>query len=124
MTLYIWFVFIYEVFGNIQTEYARRAMTQPAYFLSALERKLWKDNSIISLVSLIFLFAVRINGIVFLVYLGFQTVWWNPIVLWVGCMVGSAVAVSMFNGRTGLAIPALLAFPVLPVVAVILWLTI
>lgn len=124
MTLYIWLIFIYEVFGNLQTEFARRAMSQPVYALSALERKLWKDNSIISLASLVFLFSVRMNGIAFLVYLGFKTVWWHPIVIWVGCLVGTGVAASMFNGRTGLAIPGMLGFVVLPIIAVSLWFTI
>jgi len=121
MTLYIWLIFIYEVFGNLQTEFARRAMTRPVYALSALERKLWKGNSIISLASLLFLFAVRINGVAFLVFLGFKTVWWHPIAIWVGCLVCTSVAASMFNGRTGLAIPGMLGFVILPIIAVTLW---
>lgn len=121
MTLYIWLIFSYEVFGNVLTEFARRSMSSPAYSLSNLERRLWKENSAISLTALIFLFATRINGIVFLIYLGFRTVWWHPIAIWLGCLVATAVVVSMLRRRTGLAIPALMGFVVLPISGTALW---
>lgn len=121
MTLYIWLVFAYEILGNIQTEFARRAMGSPLYSLSALERMLWKDSSLVSLSAMAFLLVARINGIAFLIYLGFRTVWWHPIVLWLGCLVATGVVASMLRGRTGLAIPSVLAFVLLPVIALALW---
>jgi hypothetical protein len=121
MTLYIWLIFSYEIFQNIQTEFSRRAKSSPMYNLSALERKLWKDNSALSLFAMLFLLVIRINGIAFLVYLGFTTVWWHPIALWGGGLIGSVVAISLFKGPTGLTIPSLLAYLVLPIVGVVLW---
>ena len=121
MTLYIWLIFAYEILQNIQTEFARRAISSPMYNSSALERKLWKDNSALSFFAMLFLFIVRINGIAFLIYLGYTTVWWHPIALWIGCLIGSMVAISMFKGPTGLTIPSLLGYIVLPIAAVALW---
>lgn len=124
MTPYIWLIFAYETFENIQTEFARRAISSPAYNLSALERRLWKDSSVLSLATMGFLIAARINGIVFLIFLGFKTVWWYPIVLWVGCLISSMVAISLFKGPSGLAIPSLLGFIALPILAMALWLSV
>lgn len=124
MTLYIWLVFVYEILGNIQTEFARRAIASPVYSLSTLERRLWKDSSLVSLSAMAFLFVVRINGIAFLIYLGFKTAWWHPVALWVGCLVASGVATSMFRGKTGLAIPSMFAFILMPVIAITLWSTV
>lgn len=124
MTLYIWLIFAYEIFENIQTEFARRAISSPAFNLSALERKLWKSNSALSLFAMLFLLIVRINGIIFLIYLGVKTIWWHPIALWGGCLVGSMVAISMFKGPTGLAIPSMLGYFALPILAVALWISI
>lgn len=120
---YIWLIFVYEVFGNLLTEFARQALLSPAYNLSELERKLWKGKSVLSTLPLLFLLIARVNGIVFLVYLGFRTVWWHPVALWIGCLVATVVAASLFRGRTGLALPAVLGFAILPIAGVSLWLT-
>jgi hypothetical protein len=122
MALYIWLVFVYEVFGNLLTEFARQGMAAPADDLSALERRLWKDTTALSFFAVSFPLIARINSIAFLIYLGFQTVWWHPIILWVGCLLATAVVASLFRGATGLTIPALLSFVVLPVTGVSLWL--
>lgn len=121
MTFYIWLIFTYEIFGNLQTEFARRAMMSPMYNLSVLERSLWKKGSPLSLAALLFLVAARINGVVFLIYLGFKTAWWHPIIIWVGCLISSVIASSLFKGKSGLAIPALLAFAILPITGIWLW---
>ena len=60
LTLYVYLIFIYEVFGNILTEFARRAMSSPGYNLSHLERKLWKDNS--------FFISDDKNGVIYYVW--------------------------------------------------------
>ena len=96
-------------------------MVSPVYALSALERKLWKENSFVSLLSIFFLAVVRINGIVFLIYLGIQGEWWHPVVLWIACLIMTPVAMVFFRGPTGLAWPSLAGFVVIPVVAVFLW---
>jgi len=121
MISYVYLVFIYEVLANLQTEFARSSMVSPIYNLSALERKLWKSETPSSLIAMLFIFVARINGIAFLIYLGFKTIWWHPILLWLGCLVCTAVAASLFKGKAGLAIPGMLSFIILPFVGVILW---
>lgn len=123
MEFYIWLVMAYEILANIQSEFARRAISAPLYTLSSIERKLWKDNSLISLLAMLFLALVRINGIAFLVYLGIQTEWWKPLVLWVACLVMTGVAIGIFRGPTGLAWPSLISFALLPILAIVLWST-
>lgn len=124
MTLIIWLIFAYEIFGNLLTEFARQALSSPTYNTSALERKLWKEKSTLSFFSMVFLFVSRINGIIFLIYLGYKSIWWHPIVLWVGCLIATGVVASMLKGRTGIVIPALLGFIVIPVTGITLWLII
>ena len=121
MLVWVYILFIYEVFANIQTEFARRSMGMPTYATSALERKLWKNNSVISFLAMAFMLLARINGIVFLIFLAVTTVWWHPLVIWVGCLIATPVAVSLFRGQSGLAIPGLLAFLVLPLTGTWLW---
>ena len=71
-----------------------------------------------------FLILVRINGIAFLIFLGYKHLWWHPILLWLGCLIATDIAASMFRGPTGLTIPALLGFVILPIIGFALWFSI
>jgi len=123
MLIWIYVLFVYEIFANLQSEFARRAMISPPYENSALERRLWKSNSPVSFFAMSFQLLARLNGVAFLIYLAVTTVWWHALGLWVGCLVSTSIAASMFRGHTGLAIPGLLAFIVLPIAGAWLWLT-
>ena len=122
MTLLVWLIFTYEIFSNLLAEFVRQGVSSPVSNLSALERKIFVHSSTLSILLMGFGTIARINGIALLVYLGFTTIWWHPIVIWIGCLVGTGIAASLFRGTTGLAIPALLSFVILPVTGVSLWL--
>lgn len=121
MLVWVYVLFIYEILANLQNEFARRSMSEPIHVSSALERNLWKKNSFLSFFAMAFMFLARVNGIVFLIYLAVTTVWWHPLVIWIGCLIATPVVVSLFRGKTGLAIPGLLAFIVLPCAGIWLW---
>ncbi|MCG7497448.1 hypothetical protein MHO82_11275 [Vibrio sp. Of7-15] len=121
MTYYILAIIIYEIFAAFQTEFFRLGISTPAYQQSAFERKIFSTGSNLDLVFSTFGTVARINGIAFLIYLGYKTIWWHPIVIWVFCLFAIAVLSRIFKGKTGFAIPALLAFLVLPISAAYLW---
>jgi|SRR5690554_210007 len=125
MLIYIWLLIFYEILANIQTSWAQQAMQQPTYMLSKIERMLWKDSSLVSLAALVFCAIVRVNGVIFLIYLGFQTDWWWPIVIWISSLVMSLTLMkTIIRGGVFMPLLSLLAFPLLPILAVCLWLTV
>ena len=121
MTYYIAVILIYEIFAAFQAEFFRQGITSPIYNQSALERKIFSKGSNLDIVFSTFGAIARVNGIAFLIYLGYKTVWWHPIAIWVFGLLSIKLLSSNFRGRTGFAIPALLAFVVLPISAAYLW---
>jgi len=121
LTYYIVVILIYEIFAAFQAEFFRQGVTSSTYEQSAFERKIFSSGSNLDLIFSIFGTIARINGIAFLIYLGYRTVWWHPIVIWAFCLFAIKLLSSSFRGKTGITIPALLAFIVLPISAVYLW---
>jgi hypothetical protein len=118
---YIVVILIYEMFAAFQAEFFRQGITVATHQKSALERKIFSNGSNLDLIFSTFGTIARINGIAFLIYLGYQTVWWHPIVIWLLGLCAIKLLSSSFRGKTGFAIPALLAFIVLPISAAYLW---
>ncbi|NOQ81134.1 MAG: hypothetical protein GQ548_01240 [Methylophaga sp.] len=121
MIYYIVVIIIYEVFAGLQTEFFRQGITSAVYEQSALERKIFSSGSSLDLIFSTFGTIARINGIAFLIYLGYKTVWWHPIVFWVLGLLFIMLFANFCRGKIGFIIPAFLAFLVLPVSAIYLW---
>ncbi len=114
-------ILIYEVFAGLQVEFFRQGVTTAIYEKSALERKIFSSGSNLDLIFSTFGAVARINGIAFLIYLAYKTVWWHSIVIWGLGLLLIGISSLFCKGRTGFIIPALLSFLVLPVSAIYLW---
>jgi len=114
-------ILIYEIFAGLQVGFCKQGVTSPVYAKSAIERRIFSSGSNLDLIFLTFGTVTRINGIVFLVYLGYKTTWWHPVIIWVCGLVLMTLFSFLCKGRTGFTIPAFLAFLVLPISAAYLW---
>lgn len=115
---------IYQIFyGLLSFYYSTSASARPVD-LAELDVKLWREDTALAAGATMLLFAVRVNGIAFLVYLGLQTEWYFPIILWIATLVGMTVINTLVRRKLGMALPALPGFFVLPIVGVLLWFTV
>ena len=121
MLYFVLVILTYEIFSALQAEFYKQGTSSAVYERSPLERKIFSNNSNLDLIFSISGTIARINGIAFLIYLGYKTTWWHPVAIWVlGLMLIMLVSKTLKNG-TGFTIPALLSFLVLPTTAAYLW---
>jgi len=112
---------IYQVFYGLLSFYHSASVRANPEDLSDLDAKLWRDDTALAAGATIFLMAIRINGVAFLVYLGFQTEWYYPIVLWVATLAGMTVINNLIRMWLGTVLPALPSFILLPIIGVWMW---
>ena len=114
---------IYHIFYGLLSYYHYWTMRQDPVNVAHLDYKLWMENTPLSGCASLFLLLTRISGIAYLVYLGFKTVWFYPL----GLFVFASFVMTIVNGfvrmRFGHNLPALFAFVVLPPVGAYLWIT-
>jgi hypothetical protein len=117
------FVF-YELFFAFLTYWYSSAMRANPEDLAEIEAKLWREDTALASGATMLLLAFRVNGVAFLVYLGFQTTWYIPIVLWLATFVVNASINALLRVKLGRAELALPGFVVLPIVGVLMWFTV
>lgn len=121
MPYFVLAILIYEIFAALQAEFFKQGISSAVYEQSAIERKIFSSGSNLDLVFSTFGTITRINGIAFLVYLGYKTIWWHPVAIWVLGLILIMLVSKYFRGRTGFTIPAFLSFLILPITAAYLW---
>lgn len=111
----------YNLFVGLLNTVALNAMTANQWSLSPIEDRLFKQNRFLSIGTPILTLILRINGAAFLVYLGFQIVWYSPIVLYlIAVLILGAVSV-ILRATIGLLMPALLGYLFGPILGILLW---
>lgn len=116
--------FFYQIFYGLLSLYFTISYQAAPSDLSNLEAKLWREETLLATVATFFVWLARFNGLAFLVYLGFQTQWYYPIVLWVVALVGMIIINMFIRMIFGLVVPALIGFVVLPVTGIWMWFTV
>jgi hypothetical protein len=116
--------FFYELFSAFLTYWYSSAMRANPEDLAEIEVKLWREDTALASGATMLLLAFRVNGVAFLVYLGFQTTWYIPIVLWLATFVVNASINALLRVKLGRAELALPGFVVLPIVGVLMWFTV
>ena len=116
--------FFYELFYAFLTYWYSSAMRANPEDLAEIEAKLWREDTALASGATMLLLAFRVNGVAFLVYLGFQTTWYIPIVLWLATFVVNASINALLRVKLGRAELALPGFVVLPIVGVLMWFTV
>lgn len=114
---------IYALFDNIQSSHLYRVMTTDRWSLAPIEKKIWLDQPQ-ALAAIGFGLAARVYGIVFLIYLGIQTRWYYPILLYVVALPLVVFLQNVVRMKWGVLFPTLLGFIVLPLIGVWMWLSV
>lgn len=115
---------VYQIFYGLMSFYHSVSARANPEDLANVDAKLWREDTALAAGATIFLLAIRINGIAFLVYLGFQTEWYYPIALWVATLAGMTLINTIIRMRLGTALPALSGFIFLPITGVWMWFTV
>lgn len=113
----------FEVFQAILVTYMQRSLSADMWDLAELDITLWRGGAISGFAKL-FNLANRVGGIAFLIYLGFCTRWFYPIILYGVTLPTSAILTVIVQRTLGLRTPSLLGFIVIPIVAVWMWLSV
>lgn len=115
---------IYQIFYGLLSFYHSTSARAHPEDLAELDAKLWREDTALAAGATMLLLATRISGIAFLVYLGFKTEWYYPIVLWLATLVGMSVINTLIRMKLDAALPALPSFVLLPIVGVWMWFTV
>lgn len=109
------FYAVYLLFYCFMNRYHYLTVKSNPEDIAALDHTLWIKDGIISALSTFFLLVVRLTGIAFLLFLGIQTIWYMPIIVFVIGLPLAIVLQSILNRFLGHALPALAGFLVLPI---------
>lgn len=115
---------IFQVFYGLLSHYHSVTVRASPEDVATVDAKLWLESTPLAAFATIFLLGTRILGILFLLYLGYKTTWYYPIVLFVGSLIPMVVVNAGLRAAFGTAVPALLGFVVLPVVGSWMWFTV
>lgn len=88
-----------------------------------LDTKLWLTPPLSTLLTT-FLLIMRPMRWAFLIYLGFQTVWYYPLIIFGISILSTLLLVLLVQMTMGLRFPTLLSFIGLPILGVWMWITI
>lgn len=111
---------VFNAFEEIQVLYMDLTLKASPLEQAPLYLKLWVDPPLSAFTKL-FLFLMRPMRWAFLIYLGFQTVWYYHVILLV-VSIGTAVAVvTATHLMCGLWTPSLIACLVIPITGVWMW---
>lgn len=111
---------VFNAFEEIQVRYMELTLKATPLELAPLDLKLWVEPPLSAFATL-FLFLMRPMRWAFLVYLGFQTVWYYPIILFVVSIGTSVAVVTATHLIFGLRTPSLIAYLVMPITGVWMW---
>ena len=112
----------YQIFYGLLSFYQSSTARAAPEDVATLDAKLWLENTPLTTAATVLLLLVRINGLAFLVYLGFKTVWYAPLVLFLGALITMAVFNAIIRSFFGTALPSLLGAAVLPFIGASMWL--
>lgn len=115
--------FVFELFDNIQTQHMCLIRKASPLDLAPIDYQLWLEGPL-ALITTIFGLVARIAGIAFLIYLGFQTRWFYPIILYAVSLPITIIFQSIIHIKIGLRLPAQLGYIVMPIVGVWMWFTV
>jgi len=109
MTLTAILFFIFELFQNIQIKCMLAARNAQSWNLAPIDRKMWLDGPW-ALYTTCILAVARFAGIAFLLYFGYRTRWFYPIILWCVSMPVSVIFVSIFQVKFNIRYLAFLGY--------------
>jgi hypothetical protein len=113
--------FLYELFQNIVIYFIHTTAQTPEAGLTPSQRKFFRFNSSQkNILNKIFI-AARLNGLVFLVFWGFHTRWYYPVLLWAGVFLAVNLLHAVLRRMFSMLVPALLGLFVVPLTGVGLW---
>lgn len=122
-TTIVLFLILDMFYGRLSSYYINSIKSDPID-VSAIEFKLWHENTPLSAFSTLFVSAARFTSILFLIFIGYKSNWFNPIILYLASLAINTfihVFVKSYLIKTTIA---LLGFLAIPVVAVFLYLSI
>ncbi|MBA4741791.1 MAG: hypothetical protein H2060_03650 [Azoarcus sp.] len=117
-SIYVAYVVFSGILGLVQSN----ALKAGPEALSAIEWKMWCDNTPLAATLSFLSLAARLNGIGYLVYLVFMFDWFVPLLFFVGSLAIAFTVISVLRMTVGLLVPSFLSFVVIPVAGVSLWL--
>lgn len=113
---------LFCAFEEIQVRYMELTLKASALDLAPMDTMLWLVPPISSFTKL-FLTLSRPMRWGFLIYLGFQTVWFYPAILFALSIVTSILFVKVVQSMFGLRMPAILGYLVMPISGTWMWLS-
>ena len=114
---------VFHLFHEIQASHLLLTSQAEPIDIAPLERKLWLDPPL-ALYATMLGFAARIAGVGFLIYFGFQTKWWYPLVLFPVSLLVIAFLKTLIRLKLGLLLPSLLGLVIVPATGVAMYLTV
>lgn len=112
---------VYAVWYGILSFQAEAAIRAQPEDLSAVEWKLWRENTLLATIATLAVLAARLLGIAFLVYMGWAHSWGYAAALFGGSLVLIAIVPHLIRRALGPVLPGLIAFLVLPLAGVWMW---
>jgi hypothetical protein len=112
---------LYAVWYGVLSFQATSAARADPVDLSALEMKLWRENTLLATGATLVVLAARLVGIAFLLYAGWAHSWGYAAALFAGSLVFIALVPRFIRQALGPVLPGLIAFALLPLVGVWMW---
>ncbi len=113
---------IFSAFEEIQVRYMELTIKSSPLEQAPLDITLWIIPPLSTFTKLI-LTLMRPMRWAFLIFLGFQTVWYYPLILFIVSIGTSVAVVTASHLIFGLRMPALLGYLVMPIVGTWMWLS-
>ncbi len=104
-------------YGRLSSYYINSIKNDPID-VSAMEFKLWHEKTILTTFATLFVSASRFTSIFFLIFIGYKSNWFNPIVLYVASLAINTlihVFVRSYLVKTSIALVGFLAIPIIGV---------
>ena len=115
--------FVFEFFQNMLVQYLFMVSQSGPLQLAPIDYKIWLEGPFAPFAAA-FMIVVRITGIAFLIYLGFRTRWFCPIILYCASLPVSVVLLAIVHRSFGIRSPSLVGFMVIPVFGAWMWFTV
>ena len=113
----------YNFFVGVLNTVAYNALKSSPIHLSLLESRLFHGGGFFSSITPLFTLLLRVNAVVFLVYLAFEYAWYFPIVLYLISLGALLLLSAILRPTIGLLLPALLGYVLGPILGVLIWLS-
>jgi uncharacterized membrane protein len=115
---------LYAVWSGILSFAAASAVRAHPEDLSTLEVKLWREDTLLATGATVFALAARLVGIAFLLYAGWTHSWGFAGALFAASLVLIVIVPRLVRRLLGSAVPALVAFAVVPLAGLWMWVSV